>query len=441
MTFEQENDLLFNHFLEHHFYDAFRKGERTLELIISPRCNTGCKYCYINKYRKKAFPACIYDNSDVIGNLKKILNWMAVNKFICPIEIFSGELFAQNIGYEVIETILDFYEKQPREIRPKHICVPTNFTFIHSDDCVYTIQHYIDRSWELEMPIALSASFDGKYMEQNRPYLVDLDIPLNQPRNDAYYDKVFAFCKRNNFGFHPMVYYENIDKWIRNFDWFQEKFIEYGIPWDNLYLLTVRNDGWTTEDNKHLYKFIQHIIDFAYNKVDGDLEKLHDFILKRGHGFNILSTPFTEHDRGIGCGLQTSLGIRVSDLTHSPCHRTMYPNFMIGKFVEDEEKILRYETKNAELGLTVYGFNTRMQPGCIKCPINRLCLGGCIGSQYETNKDLFAPIKSVCQSNWWLAKAIVDGLNRVGVLDIIKNEVMESKQKQIEFLQKFKVDI
>ena len=119
----------------------------------------------------------------------------------------------------------------------------------------------------------------------------------------------------------------------------------------------------------------------------------------------------------------------------------MYPDFTIGKFLDDDDNILRYETKNAELGLAVYGFNTRMQPGCIKCPINMLCLGGCIGSQYETNKDLFAPIKSVCQSNWWLTKAIIDGLDNIGILEIIKSEVMESKQKQIEFLKSFKVDI
>jgi radical SAM protein with 4Fe4S-binding SPASM domain len=278
-------------------------------------------------------------------------------------------------------------------------------------------------------------------MEQNRPYKHDLDIPLNFPRNDAYYDKVFEFSKKYHFGFHPMIYYGGIENWIKNFDWFQEQFAKHGIGWRNIYLLQVRNDGWTVEANKELYKFIQHIINFAFDKVGMDKEAFVRFLREEQNGFNILSQPLVSHNRGIGCGLQNTFGIRVSDLAHHVCHRNMYPDYCIGSLVDDEDGILRYETKNAELGLVAYGFNTKMQPACIKCPINHLCIGGCLGAQYEINRDLFSPIKSVCQNSWWLMKAIIDGFERIGVLDLVKQGCAEGKNEQIEFLRGFKVDV
>ena len=57
-------------------------------------------------------------------------------------------------------------------------------------------------------------------MEDNRPFIRQLDIPINVIRDDAYYDKVFAFIKKHGSGIHPMLYSKGMDKWIKNFDWF-----------------------------------------------------------------------------------------------------------------------------------------------------------------------------------------------------------------------------
>lgn len=439
--FLHENDELFNYFLERYFYSDFRKGKKSIELIISPKCNLACKYCYIHKYSSKTFADDIYNNSDVIGNLRKVLHWIHSNKFICPLEIFSGEFFAQEIGFEVMEEIYSFYKEVPEGERIKRIIIPTNFTFIVSQDATTRIEGLIERFRLIGIGVTLSASFDGKYMEQNRPFKKNLDLEFNCIRDDAYYDRVFQFSKKHDFGFHPMIYAEGIENWIQNFDWFQGMFSKHGIDWKNIYLLQVRNAGWTVEQNQHMYKFIQHLITFAYEKCGKDQQVFLDFINGVYRGFNLLTAPFSTSDRGIGCSIQTSLGIRLSDLTHSPCHRLMYPDFKIGEFVDDPDMGLKYKTKNAELGLTVYGFSTQIQPMCIECPINVICMAGCLGSQFETNGDIFSPIRSVCQNHWWIGKAIIDGFDSLGILDTFMGGLPQSMKKQINFLRGISTDV
>ena len=42
MTYKEENDKLFNDFLSRYFWEPFRRGEQSIEFIISPRCNLNC---------------------------------------------------------------------------------------------------------------------------------------------------------------------------------------------------------------------------------------------------------------------------------------------------------------------------------------------------------------------------------------------------------------
>lgn len=397
-----------------------------------------CDYCYISKYRGTTFPEAIYDNTNIINNLGKIVRWMDYNGFTCPIDIFSGEPLAQRIGYEVLDYIYDFYKDKPAERRPKHVVIPTNFSFIASDEWTARVEDLLDKYENIGMPLYLSASFDGKYMDSNRPYVHDLDIPLRAERDDAYYDKIFEFAKKHKCGFHPMIYYRGIDDWKRNFDWFQEMYVKHGIEWDNLYLLQVRNAGWTPEQNKSMYDFLRYLIDFAWDKCGHNYNKFACFMGEGQRGFNILSEIFNTCSRGIGCGMQASFGVRLSDMSHHICHRTMYPDLKLGELVDDPDTVLRYKTQNAELGLTAYGFSTSVQPACIRCPIKHLCIGGCLGAQYEANRDLFSPIQSVCQNSWWLVKAIVDGFEAIGVLDTWCEGLPKDKVREIEFVRSWK---
>ena len=432
--YRYENDLMFNHFLEDYFYDKFRKGEHSVEMIFSPKCNEACVYCYLNKTYHKLYPDCSFDNSNALDNARKVLKWMKKNKFVCTLDIFSGELFAQEAGYALMDIIYDEYKDCAPDEKIKCVIIPTNFSFLANTELEMRVRKCLDKFNEIDLRVFLSASMDGKYMDQNRPFKKNIDVDIDFVRDDAYYDKVFKFAREYDFGFHPMIWRANLDKWKQNFDWFHDMMCKHDIPWTNLYLLPVRDDGWTPEDNVLLQDFIRHIIDVSFEKCGRNTERYVDFIFK-DNGFNILATPFISIGRGIGCGMQTSLAIRMSDMKHFPCHRLMYPNFEIGYFDDD----MNYVTEHAELGLVTYGFSTKSQPMCFKCPIKELCLAGCLGSQFETNGEMFAPIKSVCKMSFAMVKAIVDKFDEIGVLEEVIKHCSNSKRDQLIWLKGAKI--
>lgn len=441
MTFSEENNLLYNNFLEDYFYKNLRSSDRVdglrLELIVSPKCNLGCKYCYIHKYGHETYADSLFDNESALKNLDKVLRWARKQEFRrIELDIFSGELFAQEVGFKMIEQIYDFYKDQPDEFRPWLITIPTNFTFLCSDELTNRIENVRSKLLDIGIKLGLSASFDGKYMENNRPFTHNLDIAFDVIRDDAYYDKVFEYIKKTNSGIHPMIYSEGIEKWIDNFNWFQEQMEKHGIPWQNIYLLQVRNDNWTPEQNEEFYKFIRYIIRYSFDKYDrNEKEYFNDFIMNNKKGFNILTQPFGHSSRGMPCGIQDSLPIRLGDMRSFPCHRLMYPDLEIGKFVDDEENVLRFEATRAELGLTIYGCESRNFPICADCIMNRLCVHGCLGSQYESTHDMFTPIPTVCANSYALLKAIVHGFKEIGIYNRMFNLLDSDSKNQLYYME------
>lgn len=424
-NYQQENQQLGDYFLEHYFFEEWRSkqnSDKPLELIISPKCNLACRYCYLHKYHDKIFNDDFYDEENTITNLKQILQWLAKNQLRPNLDIFSGELLAQEIGYKVLQTILDFERSNPPELRPFVITIPTNFTFIHSKEKKQAVLQFLKQFDEIGIQLFLSASFDGKFMEDNRPYAKDLDIPLNYPRDDAYYDEVFEFCAKTQSGLHPMLYSRGMDKWIENFQWFESMMAKHNIPWENIYLLQVRNEEWNIEQVQEFRKFIKFLFDYACDKLDNNVDKIIDFLL-HGGGFNILSQPFCTTGRGLTCGAQSELTIRVSDLCVYPCHRLGYEKYWYGHMQPDPEQILKFEAINSDLMVAFYGVHKNALPLCSECLIQSCCLGPCLGSQHESNNDMFVPIPSVCSIAYALVTQMVECLCEHNMFGVLTNNI------------------
>lgn len=439
-AFERQNQQLADDFLQNYFYKRWHKDyteldKPELELIISPKCNLGCKYCYIHKHRKDIFDKDIFNEELTLKNLTLVLKWLEKNQFNPNIEIFSGELFAQEIGYKVMDAILLHEQNIASEIRPQMITIPTNFTFLNSDELSKKIEYYVKSFQELGIRLCLSASFDGKYMEVNRPFVRVLDYDINQTREDEYYDKAFKYCKDNNCGLHPMIYSKNIEQWKDNFLWFQEMMEKHGIPWEHLYLLHVRNEEWTTENIQEFANFLDFLYEWTFNKLDRDPKKLVDFMIK-GDGFNILSSCLSRIGRGLSCGIQTGFPIRLSDLMVYPCHRTGYSHYYEGQFVEDNEQILKYHNYNAELLITIYSMTMKHMATCATCPINNLCMGQCLGACHESNNSLFTPIPSVCAVHYMLVVTTIKNLVKYNAYDYALSFLNIEKIIQLDYVKK-----
>ena len=439
--YAHENQLLAEHFLQTYFFDSFRydapksKRQKVVELIISPKCNLGCKYCYIHRHKKEIFDENIFDEDLTIKNLKLFLQWTEKQEFNPGLEIFSGELFAQEVGFKVLETIYNHQKNLIPEHRIPSITIPTNFTFLNSDELTERVRDLKHKLESIGIQFFLSASFDGLYMEQNRPYTKNLDYNINIERDETYYDKVFKFCATEYCGLHPMLYSKDIDKWKQNFLWFQEKMAEHGVPWQDLYLLHVRNEEWTSENIQDLMDFVEFLFEWTWEQVDHDIDAFLHFMLKE-HGFNIMTTAFNIISRGITCGIQSTLTIRLSDLMVYPCHRTGYEQYYCGQFVQDDDEVLKYKNINAELLITTYGVHKEALPNCYECPINKLCTGQCFGACHESNNNLFIPIPSVCLTSYAILVASIKGLLKTGTYNAYIRHLDQSLVDQIDYVKK-----
>ena len=85
MTFEQENNILIQKYLEETFFSPFRKGEKQLEIFLHGICSAQCEYCYLKKHQNEIYPTEINCIDTILTNLKKTLNWYIEQKFCCDI--------------------------------------------------------------------------------------------------------------------------------------------------------------------------------------------------------------------------------------------------------------------------------------------------------------------------------------------------------------------
>lgn len=402
-----------------------------LELMVTADCNLGCKYCYIHRHGKKLYKPEIREHDLLRKNLDIVLDWLIENNYTPEVDFFSGSPLSQEITLELLEKIYERYKEVPKEKRIPSIVIPTNFTFILSDELIKRVEDLIEKFRNIGISMLLSASIEGKYMEQNRPFRFNqprdrgLFLPEKDLRNDEYYDKVFRFAKKHNCGFHPMVYSNDIHLWQKNFLWFQDMFRKHEIPYYNIYLLEVRNIEWTDEQIRDYLYFVEFLIRWTWKEIcKEDKNKFMDFMIKR-RGYNILVSTLFRKARGTTCSLQTMFYIRLGDLKIIPCHRQCYDGYEFGKFIIKNDKIIGIEAINTEMAIGIFSNESKNQPYCVDCIIKEICPSGCLGSQLESNGDPFTPIPTVCELYHKKIYTELKVLEDIGVLELIKNRVDE----------------
>ena len=84
---------------------------------------------------------------------------------------------------------------------------------------------------------------------------------------------------------------------------------------------------------------------------------------------------------------------------------------------------MKVNSQNVELAIKVYSMNPNYSmPGCDTCDYKYLCMKGCLGSQYETNTDMFMPCKSVCKMEKAKIDFLIDTYENIGVWDSLRDE-------------------
>lgn len=435
MNQEQQNTALVNSFLERTYYHGFRNRDdeslgnwQGLEIMWKYKCNLRCLYCYVNRFGDELYPEKHWENDGkLLDNLSVFLDWIVENKFDPRIELFSGEPLVQPSALVAIEMMLHKLQGHARG----PIVIPTNCTFILSDSLTEKVENLMLKGKEVGIPIHLSASIDGKYCEGNRPFAAN----IVDPRDDEYYDKLFAFAKKWDMGFHPMIYSKRIENWIDNFLWFQSMLKKHDIPWFNIYLLEIRNAEWSVEQIRKFGEFIEFLTKWSYRMCGSHPDQYWKFMTNE-KGFNILNSPLSTVGRGLGCSLQSTLVVRMGDMAIVPCHRTSYEPFIMGKYKIENNKIVGIDVKSPELWLSTIMLDAQTFPYCEQCMIKETCSHGCLGAQFETTGDLFTPIPTVCALEHEQIWATIRAFRDLGIYEEIVGRLNEKKKTAFKYMRR-----
>lgn len=422
MTVKDQDKELANDILKRNYYDNFKTHRgKTLEIYLSGKCKSNCKYCYLKKHQKEIYPI-EFDNNDlIIKNFQILMNWYVENEFCNKLDFFSGEWLTTPLRDPIMQIMYDTFKDKDYNHKPDYILAADNMQFLRDDKCTQEIQNWIDKFAEIGITIPFSCSVDGKYCEQDRRLC-----------DDEYYKKLFSFMEKNKLLAHPMVSSYNAKYWIDNYQWWQDNAPEYVAK--KLMMLEVRDETWTEETISDLIHFLDFEIDYIYhNYFKEDKEDFLRFVLKmktkRHLEFNDISyinisLPNSAIDLNSdvpSCSYSSSLCVRIGDLAIIPCHRQGYDELVFGHYNVVDNKIIDFEPKNVALMVMKDHIKKSTMPHCENCKFSGVCIGHCLGNSYEQYRNPLVPVKQVCDMLISKYTFLIYKFNSMGLFEYLPN--------------------
>ena len=451
-----QNQLLKTYIEKNYFPNIFRKSKdkwekgAPVEFIVRPECNQKCKYCYITQHGNELYPKEKRVSKEIyLQHLEAFLNWLFDNKIFIPrYELFAGDLFADNLYYDIIDVFdkclskipKDEYEDLIKEVGNAVIVTPSNCFYFQYPEHQEKMREYTKKMLDKHhFILGISWSTDGYYSADSRE-----DAGKKSKVDEEYYNKIFAFVKEMGYGVHPMIAPENVQYAIQNFNWWTDKFkafdlVQKDYPYPTF--LEVRNGYWTDEQILQFTKFIRYIWDYKLKLNDNSMKRLarHLFV-GDGEDDSLPTLQFYDpcvihfagqEDRDIlGCNMASTMRVNLADLSFPICHRLTYPQFVGGHCELNNDNVITNII--ADKGLSSYmqirTLSPQYYPKCANCDYNHACLHGCLGAQYEHSGEILAPISCVCK----LEQAKINTLLEL----YVSSGMLQDSIDDIEFLEK-----
>ena len=406
MELKLEDTLLLQSYVD----SKFSTKDNYVELIIRPECNQQCEYCYLHQHGNEIYPSNIRKtNEEILNNVSLLINYFIEKQYIISkLELFAGDLFYDNLFFDLIEIIYNYYNfiNINKLLESSKIIIPCNMSFCKYDDKIEKVKTLISRFKDINVDLIFSYSTDGLYGINTRE---------KENLTEQDFDKILSLCHTYGWTVHPMISPENIDNAYKNYDWWKQKLILFPNLFSTIYpnFLEVRNNNWTDEQIEKYQDFLNYILrDIYHNFYKDDSMKFiwkefqhYDYIDENNHKLNaknmsiIRVPPIDKFYNSPMCNLgNLDLCINCLNLSIVPCHRMAYPMWSGGHFEIQDNKIIDLianENINGYLNLTT--LNDKNKPGCINCLYKNICMRGCIGSQFETFAEPYFPIPQVCK--------------------------------------------
>ena len=406
MTWDEENNLMVENMFKQSFKHMGQNSNEgfTLELYLTSDCDQKCEYCYLVNRGDKLYPSELRNPKTILHNMDLLFDYLIKNNLKpASIDFFTGEIWRSQFGLDALQKVLDYIKRV--DTPPKTVMIPSNFSFILDEKYLLAIEHYIKSYEYYGSNLVFSCSNDGAIIDrETRPLNNSV---LNQTKDtEEYYTKLFEWCTKYYYGFHPMVSAHAIEKWKDQYKWWIDKIVEYDMDYRKaIMFLEVRNDEWT-EDKINTYL---EYLDFAFNYTlervynndfDEMLSDVSTLPLSHIDTSNVLRNycmfGISANGKGMACSVDRAIIIRMGDLSWVPCHRTSYDKFIYGTFRVENDEITGMIGKNIPLLMSIHGVSYKGHMKCDTCAIGPICTRGCYGAQFEAHRELFYPCETVC---------------------------------------------
>lgn len=436
-SFQAENDKVLQWLYDRRYADVLRKADPDakcstsfdavdLELYITSECNLKCEYCYLARYGDQLYPAELRDPEQIKANLRMLLQYFIDNNLVLTsISCFSGEIWGTTFGNEIFDILIEYTEKG---LPLNYIMIPSNCSFVLEPAKIQTIEEYIDRFNAIGVDLRFSASVDGKIVEDlTRPFKAEGKEGL---RSDEFYDALFDFIRRYEYGFHPMLAAYGIEHWRENLDWWLEEIHKRHMPLNSLMMLEVRNGDWPPEKIKAYIDFLDYLINrYTDDFYCGNMRLMAMNVLNLvsqnvGLHQGCYMPQLLMYQNGVpSCSITRNLHVRLGDLAIVPCHRLSYDKLVIGHYVVEDGRITGITSNNHLMALKIWMTNNKVaHQGCDSCPYNTFCMRGCFGAQLEYAGDPFTPVPAVCDLFKVKINYLIDKYESMGLFDFLRND-------------------
>jgi hypothetical protein len=215
----------------------------------------------------------------LINNITLLFNYfLEKEKFLNKIELFAGDLFYDNLFFDLIEIVYDYYYKlyqiNQKIFYEKHnvIIIPCNFSFCQDKEKIEKFKEIFKKFKKINIRLFLSYSSDG---------IFSTNIREKHSLSEEFIDNVFTLMYDCEYfgGSHPMISYEGIDNAIQNYEWWKSQYIKYNKKYNRpenkdiiTPMLEVRNEGWTDETIIKYIEFLNYMIEDRIKLCNNNLE-------------------------------------------------------------------------------------------------------------------------------------------------------------------------
>lgn len=369
--------ILFQDMLERNYFNDFKKGNKTIEFLLSTTHTLNiCSNCE-NKNSD------LYPQQDIFiptqtskfQNLKLLLNWYIENKFQCDIH-FNGQIENEDIN-EILVCL-------------EYLKINLNYT----DRQINIIFNTKMKNFEIISQICKSLTNTCI----NPIFYIHLNGYYCEPRDD--YSQILNYIKNKNcFYFKLDITPENIKNWINNYKWWilnfgLNNFLQY------TYLDEHLNNNWNYESIQDYLNFLDFQIDFLYE----NLTNFNQIIFYKNPNKYIKSINISLIDQEIltnkkyyqDCQFHHGLTIDLTTLKLPACSKLNYPIYHIGEFKYENNKLTLIPL-NISLVVVKAHFKRSSTPHCEYCKYLNICEKTCYGENFLVSYNPLCPIKNSCE--------------------------------------------